>query len=102
MVHAEVPPIEIAAPPERVREVVRYALTILGFLILTMFQLLDFAKMPEWHEGHFKSIVVPSGKNPKDLVVGDKLEVALTHGLNFSPVIKVRSPYCILVTASLT
>lgn len=45
--------------------------------------------MPSWHEGHFKSIKVPSGKKPIDLVEGDKLEVSLTHGMNFSPVILV-------------
>ena len=39
MTHAGVAPIEIAAPPERVREVARYDPDIISFLILTAYQL---------------------------------------------------------------
>lgn len=101
MVHAEVPPIEIAAPPERVRELVCPSSLDTGWhATLTLKQVLDFSKMPEWHTQHFKSITVPSGKNSRDLVEGDKLHVILTPGLTFSPVILVR-PISVIPTNAL-
>lgn len=88
--HAEVTPIEIAASPARVREVVRSSPDIIIPLSLMSEQLFDFENMPKWHTTHFKSIVVPSGKKPMDLVPGDKLAVSLNSlPLNFTPAVVV-------------
>ncbi|KAF7196985.1 hypothetical protein HII31_01685 [Pseudocercospora fuligena] len=75
VVHVEPAAIEIAATPERVREVV-----------------LDFAAYLSWHKGHFNSIK-PKDPNKKgiDLIESDKLEVSLSSGMNFSPAILEKS-----------
>jgi hypothetical protein len=89
--HAEVPPVEIAASPAHVREVVRSSLKIIVFLGLISDQLLDFEHISQWHTAHFKSIVVPSGKKAMDLAPGDKLAVSLNSlPLNFTPTVVVR------------
>ena len=89
--HAEVPPVEIAASPAHVREVVRSAQKITVFLGLILDQLLDFEHIPQWHTAHFKSIVLPSGKKAIDLVPGDKLAVSLNSlPLDFTPSVVVR------------
>ncbi|KAK3671595.1 hypothetical protein LTR78_008518 [Recurvomyces mirabilis] len=72
VVHVEPAAIEIAASPQRVREVV-----------------LDFPNLSVWHKGHFKYIKVQGGKSGKELVQGDKLEILLDLGMKFSPVIQV-------------
>jgi hypothetical protein len=96
--HAEIPPVEIAASPAQVREVVwSLPRSDSEHPELTGEKVLDFAGMPSWHTAHFKSITVatPAGKKPTELVAGDKLAVSLNSlPLNFSPTIIVRSPYC--------
>lgn len=89
--HAEVPPVEIAASPAQVREVVRSSPKTIVFLGLISNQLLDFEHISQWHTAHFKSIVVPSGKKAMDLAPGDKLAVSLNSlPLNFTPTVVVR------------
>ncbi|KAL1603541.1 hypothetical protein SLS60_005129 [Paraconiothyrium brasiliense] len=83
-------PIEIAAPPERVRDVVRTTLTISNENVHNKTQFLDFAKLPEWHTGHFKSIVSPAGKLGKELQIGDTIRVDM--GINMNPVVVENSP----------
>ncbi|KAF2169448.1 hypothetical protein M409DRAFT_52687 [Zasmidium cellare ATCC 36951] len=67
--------IEIAAPPERVREI-----------------LLDFPRLNEWHQsGHFKSIEIAARKTEGVLSVGDKLKVVMEE-MTFTPVILKNDP----------
>ncbi|KAH7025021.1 uncharacterized protein B0I36DRAFT_387406 [Microdochium trichocladiopsis] len=66
-IRARVPPIEIAASPERVREI-----------------FLDFDHMSQWHTSHFKSLdIVTPGKKGITLAPGDKMRVNLGGGMNF-------------------
>ncbi|KAJ1322928.1 SRPBCC family protein [Microdochium nivale] len=75
--HAQVPPIEIAAPPARVREI-----------------FLDFKNMGQWHTSHFKSldIVTPGRDGGIDLRRGDEMRVNLGNYMNFGATIVENSP----------
>ncbi|KXT15087.1 hypothetical protein AC579_6448 [Pseudocercospora musae] len=73
--------IEIAASPEKVREI-----------------FLDFPKIAEWHKGLFKEVHYSPGKTTAD--VGDKLKV-IAEGMTFEPIVVENSPQRFAWTGSL-
>jgi hypothetical protein len=87
--------IEIAAPPAKVREIVRTetAGDHSGAGTLTQFrpQLLNFSAYPEWHTEWLKEIKPTDGKRPQDLASGDKIDVNIEN-FKFVAEVKVRHP----------
>ena len=77
--------IEIAAPPAKVRDIVRSwnRLSICGenkALIQFGLQLLNFSTYPEWHTEWLKEIQAKdSNKTPQTLSSGDKIEVNIEN-----------------------
>lgn len=69
--------IEIAAPPAKVRQIVRNSDTI-RLRQLTSLQLLNFSAYPEWHTEWLKEIK-PQEKSPLDLTLGDKINVNIEN-----------------------
>lgn len=85
--------IEIASPPEHVKEVVgspinRESVSWSVLLMGAQTQFFDFAKLPEWAHGHITSIK-PAAQNKSTIEKGDKLTVKL-GGTTFNPVVLVR------------
>ena len=81
--------VEIASPPGRVREVASLPPAASKLVLMRLLQLLDFAKIPEWHSGLVKSIT-PMSKGTEDdgLGVGDKLHCVM-EGFTFDSTITV-------------
>lgn len=87
--------IEIAAPPAKVREIVRHGRTWTEVNKETtdnpISQLLNFPAYPEWHTDFIKGVEVQAhNKTAQTLAPGDKVECNV-EGFKFMAEIKVRT-----------